>query len=304
MVAWALVPWLNLAGVLGAQAAGWSEATDSTVELINRVAVSFAVLLSLWGAARINDDLQRLRPALSQAVQQQESDVQRVFARLSSALVPLVLTVVIGIALPVDEVLRGDPVAAVLQAGTWLLIGIPLSTAVWVYVTLQAGLARLGRGDLALHAYRGDRTLGLRPVGNLAFTGFWMLVGAVTPLVLTGSSDRPTLLVGVVVLLMGVGLFFLSLHGLHRQMATVRQHELDRATDLYEQAYEKLRENPTLEILKEQVSVLNAAEALEKRAERIQAWPFDEATFARVATIATSAAASILARLLLAPTGI
>jgi hypothetical protein len=67
----------------------------------------------------------------------------------------------------------------------------PLWTAVWVYLTLQIGLNRLGRGHLTLEAYRGDRSLGLRPVGRLAFTGFWMLFGVVGPLMLTASSDRP-----------------------------------------------------------------------------------------------------------------
>jgi hypothetical protein len=49
---------------------------------------------------------------------------------------------------------------------------------------------------------------------------------------------------------------------------------------------------------------LNAAEALEKRAERIQEWPFDEATFTRVVTIASSVAAVIIARLILDPVGL
>jgi hypothetical protein len=43
---------------------------------------------------------------------------------------------------------------------------------------------------------------------------------------------------------------------------------------------------------------------LEKRAERIQEWPFDEATFARVVTIASSVAAVIIARLILDPVGL
>jgi hypothetical protein len=41
---------------------------------------------------------------------------------------------------------------------------------------------------------------------------------------------------------------------------------------------------------------------LEKRAERIQG-PFDDATFARVATIASSAVATIIARFMLDPIG-
>jgi len=212
--------------------------------------------------------------------------------------------VVVGVVLPMDEALRGEPLAALIQAGTWVVIGIPLCTAVWVYLTLQLGLTRLGRGHLTLQGYHGDRTLGLQPVGRLAFTGFWLLFGAVGPLVLTGFSDLPTVVVGAVVLVIGVGLFFLSLRGLHLQMLAVRQNELDRALSLYEDAYREVQRAPTLEVLQRQAGLLGAAEALEKRVERIQSWPFDEGTFARVVTIASSVAAVIIARLILAPTGL
>jgi hypothetical protein len=70
------------------------------------------------------------------------------------------------------------------------------------------------------------------------------------------------------------------------------------------QAYQQVRDSPTLEGLQQQVGLLSAAEALEKRAERIQEWPFDEATFARVVTIASSVAAVIIARLILDPVGL
>jgi hypothetical protein len=52
MVGWALVPWLNLA-VLAWGAGEWAGTGVPVVEVLNRAAVSFAVLLSLWGAARI-----------------------------------------------------------------------------------------------------------------------------------------------------------------------------------------------------------------------------------------------------------
>jgi hypothetical protein len=46
---------------------------------------------------------------------------------------------------------------------------------------------------------------------RLAFTGFWMLLGVVRPLVLTSASDIPGAVVGIVVLVTGVGLFFYPL---------------------------------------------------------------------------------------------
>jgi hypothetical protein len=185
-----------------------------------------------------------------------------------------------------------------------MVIGIPLATALWVYVTLQIGLTRLGRGHLTLQGYRGDRSLGLQAVGRLAFTGFWMLFGAVAPLVLTGFSDLPVVIVGAIVLVAGLVLFFVSLRGLHRQMMAIKERELDRALTLYQEAYQQVQEKASLEVLQQQVGLLNAAESLEKRAERIQEWPFDEATFARVVTIASSVTAVIIARLILAPAGL
>jgi hypothetical protein len=87
-------------------------------------------------------------------------------------------------------------------------------------------------------------------------------------------------------------------------MVAAKQRELERALDLYMQAYQAVRDEPTLEVLERQVGLLSAAEALEKRAERIQEWPFDEATFARVVTIASSVAAVIIGRLILGPVGL
>jgi acyl-CoA reductase-like NAD-dependent aldehyde dehydrogenase len=87
-------------------------------------------------------------------------------------------------------------------------------------------------------------------------------------------------------------------------MVAVKQRELERAVDLYRQAYQPVRDEPTLEVLQRQTALLSAAEALEKRAERIQEWPFDEATFARVVTITSSVAAVVIARIILDPVGL
>ena len=130
-----------------------------------------------------------------------------------------------------------------------------------------------------------------------------MLVGTVGPLVLTNASDTPGVILGIAVLAVGLGLFFLSLRRLKRQMIAVKQREVGLAATSTWQAYEKVRDQANAELLQGQVELVNAAEALEEQAERIQKWPFDEATFARVITIASSAAATIIARTLLDPVG-
>jgi hypothetical protein len=303
MAAWALVPWLNLA-VLAWGAGEWAQTGVPVVEVLNRAAVSFAVLLSLWGAARIAQELRSLPGVLARVVEQDQPDVERLFRGIDSTVGPLVLVAAVGVVLPVDEALAGDLLGAMIQAATWLVFGIPLCTAFWVYLALQLGLNRLGRGHLTLQAYHGDRTLGLEPVGTLAFTGFWMLFGTVAPIVLTGRADLPTRIVGIMVLAAGVGLFFLSLRGVHRQMVAVKQRERDWTLDLYTQAHDRVRNEPTLDVLSQNASLLKGAEDLEKRAERILEWPFDEPTFARVVTIASSVAAAIIARIILNPVGL
>jgi hypothetical protein len=301
---WALVPWLNLAL---ATAIGGVAADGSRVplaEVLNRAAVTVAVLLSLWGAARIAAELRTIQPALTEIVDEDERDVARLFRGIDSLAGPLILVGAVALILPLDEAQRGDRAGAALQAGTWLVIGVPICTAVWGYVVLQAGLNRLGAGKVNLQGYNGDRSLGLLPIGRLAFTGFWMLVGTVAPLVATGFADRPTQVVGITVLIAAVALLFVSLRRVHRQMAAVKQQEISRALALYQQAYQELRDRPSLEVLERRAALLKAAEDLERRAEHIRAWPFAEGTFTWVFAIAVGSTATIVARLLLTTAGL
>jgi hypothetical protein len=69
-----------------AGAADWAgTATIPASEVLNRVAVSCAILLSLWGAARITDDLRRVGMALTEVVEQDKRDVQALFRGVDTA---------------------------------------------------------------------------------------------------------------------------------------------------------------------------------------------------------------------------
>lgn len=301
---WALVPWMNLALATAIGSLAPAGSGVPLAEVLNRAAVTIAILLSLWGAATIAAELRTVQPALTEMVDEDERDVARLFRGIDSVVGPLILVVAVALILPLDEAQRGDPAGAVLQAGTWLVFGIPICTAVWAYVVLQAGLNRLGAGQVSLQGYNGDRSLGLLPIGRLAFTGFWMLVGTVAPLVVTSFADRPTQIVGIAVLIAAIALLFVSLRRVHRQMAAVRQQEIARAMALYQKAYRELRDRPSLDALNRQAALLKAAEDLERRAEHIRAWPFAEGTFTWVLAIALGSTATIIARLLLSTAGL
>lgn len=301
LAVWLLVPWMNIAAIFLLQETGqFPRWEDPAVEILNRAAFSFAIVLSVWGAALISRRLESLRSNLSELLGGAGGPMEP-FRAMGSTASPVLLTVATAAVFAGQSVLEhGTWIRSAVAGASWLLIGIALWTFFWVYLNLQIGLHRLGRRHLSLEPYPADRSLGLRPLGALAFTGFWTFVSALAPILLASGG----LTMGVLILLAGVAAFFLSLRRLNRQMVAAKQQELAWARRLYAQAFRPVREEGTLEALQRQSGLLGAAEALEKRAERIQEWPFDEGTFARVVAISSTVVAAILARVLLAPFGI
>ena len=157
-------------------------------------------------------------------------------------------------------------------------------------------VSTLGRAHLRHDAALADPRLGLRPLGSIAFTGLWLLLAWLVPILVTGLPDVVGLAIGLLVLAGGLGAFFLSLYGVHRQMVAVKEGELELARQLYAEAYEPVRGERTLEALERQHSLLGAADALEKRARTIHDWPVAEGTWAWVIGIATSVVAIACAR--------
>jgi hypothetical protein len=95
---------------------------------LNRAAVTVAIALALRGGTRIIADLRRLPPALAAVVEQDEPQVAGLFRGIDSTLIPLLLTAASMVVL--EKTVAGDVIAALIQALTWLVIGILLRTAV------------------------------------------------------------------------------------------------------------------------------------------------------------------------------
>jgi hypothetical protein len=303
ILAWAVVPWLNAGANLlletGARSAVWEQ--RRALVLLNYAALSFAIVITLWGTERIARRLETLRATTSNVL---EGDSREPFRELNSVVGPLAASAATALAFALSALVEDGWTSAILRGATWILLGIPLWTFLWTYVSLQLGLDRLGRERLPPDAVRIDSTLGLRPLGGVAFTGLWMLLAWLVPVLLTGLPDVVGVAIGVVVLSGALATFFLSLLRLHRQMVEVKASELAIARELYAQAYEPVRTAPTLDALEQQHRLLGAADALEKRAHAIHEWPIDEGMVARVITITTSVIAITVGRLILDPLGL
>lgn len=184
-------------------------------------------------------------------------------------------------------------------APAFVIVLLPQSTLLWVYLCLMLGLYRLGSHPLALEQYSGDKSLGLRPAGQVAFSGFGAFVSNFAPLGLLAFGGRSgvDLVIVSAFLLLGTFAIFGSLLRMRAQMAAAKRKQVARARQLYADAYEPLRISPSLGTLERQAPLLAAAEALEKRAEAIQKWPFSDALLARAVVIATSVLVAVLTRL-------
>jgi hypothetical protein len=207
-----------------------------------------------------------------------------------------------------------------LNAGANLLFDTGERSAVWdqsttvvilnyaalsfaVVVTLVGAERLARRASLRDDTSILDPSLALRPFGAAAFTGLWLLLVWMVPLVVTGLPDVTGLVIGLLVLAGGLAAFVFSLWGLHRQIVEVKENQLALARDLYAEAYEPVRQERTLEALDRRHSLLGAADALEKRARAIHDWPVAEGTWAWVIGIATSVVAIACSRLILRPLG-
>lgn len=284
----------------GRTSAVWDQ--SRTLVILNYAALSFAILITLWGTQRVARRLDALRSSTSDVLG--ERGPREPFREVNSVRGPLLASAATSIGFAASALVRDGWTSALLRGTTWLLLGIALWTFLWVYASLQLGLDRLGRERLLPDAGRVDPALGLRPLGDVAFIGLWMLLLWLVPVVLTSLPDVVGVALGVLALSAGLATFFLSLLRLHRQMVEMKASELAIARELYAQAYEPVRREQTLEALDRQHGLLSAADALEKRARAIHEWPIDEGTFVRVLTIATSVIAITVARLILDPLGL
>ena len=240
------MPWANAGANLlldeDARSAIWEQ--SRAVIVLNYAAVSLAIVMGLWGAARIARRVETLHESTSIDV-----DATAKFREVDSAAGPLALAVAASVAFGATGFAADGWLPALIRGGTWLVVGIPVWTFVWTYGALQLGFHRLGRERLLPDAARVDPTLGMRPFGAVAAMALWMLLAWLVPLVLTGLPDIVGVVIGTLALTAALGAFVYSLFRLHRQMVEVKDGEVARARALYAEAFEPVRAEPTLAAL-------------------------------------------------------
>jgi multisubunit Na+/H+ antiporter MnhC subunit len=272
-------------------------------QLSGHAVYAYMVLLSFWAVRKIETNARALEPAL-QRLTPGAAPTGNVFAGMGNAVGPVALTAVLTAVLSVNLLRRWEIEAVAILLPYLALPVFPIMTLFWVYVVVLVGLDRLGRQAIELGPFPEDTSLGLRPVGALAFSAFLIFCAATGPFLLVNLRDRVQLIVGLTFFLAGVGVFFLSMWRLHRQMVEAKARHLAWVRGLYGEAFAPLRPRPTLEALQARAPLVSAAEALEKRAVAIQEWPFDDRTMGRIVAISTGVVSTLLGRFALRALGL
>ncbi len=305
VLAWAALP--VAAGLLPGAYLATVGAKPIPVRLLTGLVYAYATALAFWAVGRFIRDSLRVERSLDQLAARPEQAATPVFRGMASTRGPLALTLVFTALTVWWTAVLGELWAALLWLPVSLLVNLPLLTAVWVYLALLLGLNRLGRRTLSLTAFPQDLSLGLGEVGRLAFTAFWIYGAGFAPVLVINLAYPPRLLLSLGLFLLGVLVFFGCLEGLHRQLLTARRHYLELAGQLYAHAYEPVRTG-SLAALAEQAQPLQAAEVIQRRAEAIQQWPFQQRQLAQIAaivgTMVTFVLTGIITRLILVRFGL
>ena len=269
-----------------------------------RFVAAYVNLLAIWAIAKVTADLEAIRPLVQRLTGRTAGPDYWPFQAVESVAGPLALGLMETILWNVVDFIRHPGPATAMLIPIMFVAWLPAEVALWFFGALLVRLYRLGRRPLRLSPFEEDRSLGLRPLGSIAFTSFVVMTAAMLPLTATQWRDLRGAITGLVFFLGFVGLFFASLYGLHRQMVDAKVAALEQTHHLYVAAFQPIRAQWSLERVAEQSARLTAAEAIERRAGAIQEWPLDEGLLARLAAVVTSVIGVILARLILSRFGL
>jgi hypothetical protein len=304
VLAWAAVP--LAAALLPGSYLATVGARPIGVRLLTGLVFAYAVALAVWAVGRFTSECEAAQRSVDRLAARPEQATP-VFRGMGSTWGPLALTLGFVAVTVWWTAVLGDWWVALGWLPVALLVNLPLLTAVWVYLALLLGLVRLGRRTLSLTAFPEDLSLGLGEVGRLAFTAFWIYAAGFAPVLLVSVANPLRLLLTLGLFLLGVGVFFGCLQGLHRQLVAARRHFLEWAGQLYARAYEPVRSG-SLAALGEQAQLLQAAEVIQRRAEAIQQWPFQQQRLAQIAgivgTVLTFVVTGVITRLILIRLGL
>ena len=300
---WSLIPVVS--PLVFSSAVGITERPiepDAFIDLVaTQAAISYACLVFLVGGGVLTKEIAVLRDRIPRIAPDVRPD--ELFRTAGSIRGPLVLTAIC---------------AAVVSGGGWARYGPlpPLASLplLLIYLLPDPDFHLAVPGDPGRDRPSGappsrPRLVPARPypwpratrMGRIRRLGLVLVAAA--PVMLAASDEPVTLAISLTIVATAVGIFFLSMWRLHRQMAGAKVRFVGIAQGLYATAYEPLRSDQTATTLEAQASALAAAQALEERARNLLTWPIAQGTLRFIAVVVTGVVTSLVVRGLFAALG-
>lgn len=282
------------------------------------------IFVALWAVRDMRMQVVKAKQRLVPLFHEGEAAYYRIFRRISDCRPPLILAAgmivsMLAFAGRRDVYFTEHFFVNAFEFALLIIILPILGTLIWVYLSSNYGIYRIGRRRIQLKSYYDDRMLGLRPLGSLSLSlarpyFLVMTIAALWISFTTPADNEPPqifILVGGLSVL-GIVMFFLPLYSVHEVLMRERQ---ERRTSVQSRLLRFVARHQdsdagttveTLQGLSNQVAEMRDVLALhvaERKIDELPTWPFDTHTLSRFATSALTVTAILASRVVLTHLG-
>lgn len=252
--------------------------------------------------------LVKAKPDLVSLAPDGEETVHRIFEPVSKVIPQLVIMSVFLIvyATSVPELIgKGEftALSAPIYVLRSLFRSLMFGSVLWLYGASLWGLYRFGKHGLRLKSYLEDPLLGTKKLGSLSFafsSAYFLGLALFAAQMILGGLTGQTVVVNVVAILIlvpaGIALFIAPLVSTHIRMAEVKRAEIASTGKLLSELIS--RNAGATEKGDRHMIRLLTLESTERKVMSIRTWPFENPVIGKLAIIAFSVAATLIARLI------
>jgi hypothetical protein len=312
----AVVAWVVLLEPVGFGLTNYLQTGESPLYFPHPVNALIGLLLfpyTLYTVRYLRVKVAKAEPLITPIMEGKVEAYNSVFGRVTNTRAILILTIVFeGLTTLATggSNLNSTPLG-IFNLATQFLLLLSISTLIWEYSAASWGLHRLGRSPLKLKSFLEDRFLGARPIGNVALSLTVAYLGGLLLFFLDTATFLP---VGdpffesffLILLGLGVVLFFLPLNSIHGRMQAEKADHLGtlgrKLVALRQANRDTASEGPaSLERVESAITELvrmKDLEITERKLVSTATWPFDAQLLAKLITIIVSITAVLLARII------
>ncbi len=247
-------------------------------------------------------------PELVSLAPKRKATVREIFGMVSSNIPQLVIMAIFlfvyATSVP-DLMSRGE--LTLLSTPVYILRSVFRSlmfgSVLWLYCGALFGLYRFGKQPLRLKSYHEDLMLGTKKLGSLSFSfslAYFLGLTLFALHMILGGLAGQTAIVNVIAMLVlvpaGLALFVAPLVSTHNRMVEVKNAEV---ASTGRQLSEFMNRNPKAARKRAQNTIdLLSLETTERRVMAIKTWPVENPLIGKLALVAISVAATLIARIL------